>query len=125
MAAAYRVDVQRWAALFDGLMDPVGSRFARSEPRRRVRDFVAGLLARLPAEHRAAHLIDITRAHLDLGDHRPAGRALVAVDRIALAEMRLRPVAHAALAAVLRAGANPVDLTRLATTLGLTRPRVG
>ncbi|WP_416904013.1 hypothetical protein [Micromonospora echinospora] len=33
VAAAYRVDVQRWAALFDGLMDTVGSRFARPEPR--------------------------------------------------------------------------------------------
>ncbi|MFI6823289.1 helix-turn-helix domain-containing protein [Micromonospora sp. NPDC050187] len=80
---------------------------------------------RLPAEHRAAHLIDITRAHLDLGDHCAAGRALVTADRIAPAEVRLRPAAHAALAAVLRAGPTPADLTRLATTVGLTRPRVG
>ncbi|MEU4565156.1 helix-turn-helix domain-containing protein [Micromonospora sp. NPDC023956] len=77
---------------------------------------------RLPAEHRAAHLIDMTRAHLDLGDHRAAGRALVTADRIAPAEVRLRPVAHAALAAVLRAGPTSVDLTRLASTVGLTRP---
>ncbi|WP_433343124.1 hypothetical protein [Micromonospora sp. CA-111912] len=39
----------------------------------------------LPAEHRAAHLIDITRAHLDLGDPHAAGRALVTADVARLA----------------------------------------
>ncbi|MEU4568927.1 helix-turn-helix domain-containing protein [Micromonospora sp. NPDC023956] len=76
---------------------------------------------RLPAEHRAAHLIDMTRVHLDLGDHHAAGRALLTADRIAPAEVRLRPAAHAALAAVLRAGPTPADVTRLAATLGLAR----
>ncbi|MEU4567602.1 helix-turn-helix domain-containing protein [Micromonospora sp. NPDC023956] len=75
---------------------------------------------RLPAEHRAAHLIDITRAHLDLGDHHAAGRALLTAHRIAPAEVRLRPAAHTALTAVLRAGPTPADVTRLATTIGLT-----
>ncbi|BCL17238.1 helix-turn-helix domain-containing protein [Micromonospora sagamiensis] len=77
---------------------------------------------RLPAEHRAAHLIDITRAHLDVGDHHAAGRALVAADHIAPAEVRLRATAHATLAAVLRAGPTPADLSRLATSIGLIRP---
>ncbi|OZV75179.1 hypothetical protein CA850_29060 [Micromonospora echinospora] len=77
---------------------------------------------RLPAEHRAAHLIDVTRAYLDLGDHHAAGRALLAADQIAPAEVRLRPAAHTALTAVLRAGPTPADVTRLAATIGLTRP---
>ncbi|MFI7437900.1 helix-turn-helix domain-containing protein [Micromonospora haikouensis] len=75
----------------------------------------------LPAEHRAAHLVDITRAHLDLGDHHAAGRALVTADGIAPAETRLRPAAHAALTAVLRAGPTAADVARLAATVGLTR----
>lgn len=62
VAAAYRVDAQRWSELFNGLMDTIGARFARPESRRRVRDFVAGLLAPLPtkncwtiAEHAGDH----------------------------------------------------------------------
>ncbi|WBB82095.1 helix-turn-helix domain-containing protein [Micromonospora sp. WMMD882] len=76
---------------------------------------------RLPAEHRAAHLVDIARVHLDLGDHRAAARALLTADRTAPAEVRLRPTAHTTLTAVLRAGRAPADLTRLATTIGLAR----
>ncbi|WP_443084011.1 helix-turn-helix domain-containing protein [Verrucosispora sp. WMMA2121] len=76
---------------------------------------------RLPAEHRAGHLIDITRAHLALGDPQAAGRALIAADRIAPAETRVRPAGRAALTAVLRAGSSPADVTRLATLVGLTR----
>jgi transcriptional regulator with XRE-family HTH domain len=76
---------------------------------------------RLPAEHRAAHLIDIARVHLDVGDHHAAGRALLTADHIAPAEVRLRTAAHAILTAVLRAGPTPADVTRLATTIGLTR----
>ncbi|WDZ87281.1 helix-turn-helix domain-containing protein [Micromonospora cathayae] len=76
---------------------------------------------RLPAEHRAAHLIDITRTHLDAGDHHAAGRTIVAADQIAPTEVRLRPAAHALLAAIVRAGPTPADVTRLATTIGLTR----
>ncbi|OZV83361.1 hypothetical protein CA850_06465 [Micromonospora echinospora] len=76
---------------------------------------------RLPAEHRAAHLIDIARVHLDAGNHHAAGRALLIADHIAPAEVRLRPVAHATLTAVLRAGPTPADVTRLATIIGLTR----
>ncbi|XTZ14365.1 helix-turn-helix domain-containing protein [Micromonospora echinospora] len=73
-----------------------------------------------------AIVVDLARAvaAARLGDNHLAVAVAVAVDRIAPAEVRLRPVAHAALAAVLRAGPTPADLTRLATTLGLTRPRV-
>ncbi|MEU1587485.1 helix-turn-helix domain-containing protein [Micromonospora sp. NPDC005710] len=74
----------------------------------------------LPAEHRAAHLIDITHAYLDLGDTRAAGRTLVAAGRIATWETRIRPVARAALTAVFRAGPDAADVSRLATTIGLT-----
>ncbi|NBE84806.1 helix-turn-helix domain-containing protein [Micromonospora sp. NEAU-HG-1] len=76
---------------------------------------------RLPAEHRAAHLIDITHAHLDLGDPHAAGRALITADTIAPAETRTRPAAHTALTAVLRAGPIAADVARLAATIGLTR----
>ncbi|MFC8907269.1 XRE family transcriptional regulator, partial [Micromonospora sp. NPDC057140] len=75
----------------------------------------------LPAEHRAAHLIDIARAHLDLGDPRAAGRALTAADRIAPAEARTRPAARAALTAILRTGTTAADVARLAATIGLTQ----
>ena len=51
MAAAYRVDARRWRTLFDELMLTVGGRFRRPEPRRRVRDFVRGLLAPLPRKN--------------------------------------------------------------------------
>lgn len=51
VAAAYRVDAQRWSRLFDELMDVVGSCFGRPEPRWRVRDFMAGLLAPLPRKN--------------------------------------------------------------------------
>ncbi|MER7417223.1 XRE family transcriptional regulator [Micromonospora peucetia] len=74
----------------------------------------------LPAEHRAAHLIDITRARLDLGDPHAAGRALVTADAIAPAEIRIRPAARTALTAVLRAGFPAADVTRLAATIGLS-----
>ncbi|WP_433551073.1 helix-turn-helix domain-containing protein [Micromonospora zamorensis] len=75
----------------------------------------------LPAEHRAAHLIDIAHAYLDLGDARAAGQALVAADRIAPTETRIRPAARTALTAVLRAGSTAADVTRLAAIIGLTR----
>ncbi|MFG1904690.1 helix-turn-helix domain-containing protein [Micromonospora carbonacea] len=76
---------------------------------------------RLPAEHRAAHLVDIARAHLDLGDPAAAGRALLTADRLAPAETRARPAARAAFTTILRTGPTCADVTRLAAVLGLTR----
>ncbi|WP_326551641.1 helix-turn-helix domain-containing protein [Micromonospora sp. NBC_01813] len=73
----------------------------------------------LPAEHRAAHLIDITRAHLDTGNPAAAARAIIAADQIAPAETRTRPAAHRIITTLLQTGPTP-DLTRLATTIGLT-----
>ncbi|MEU8220457.1 helix-turn-helix domain-containing protein [Micromonospora taraxaci] len=75
----------------------------------------------LPAEHRAAHLIDIAHAHLDLGDAGAAGRALVTADRIAPAETRIRPAAREALTSVLRAGPTAADVVRLASIIGLAQ----
>ncbi|GAB7039664.1 IS701 family transposase [Catenuloplanes niger JCM 9533] len=37
--------------MFETLMDTIGARFGRPEPRRRVRDFIAGLLAPLPVKN--------------------------------------------------------------------------
>ncbi|MFG1882333.1 hypothetical protein [Micromonospora sp. NPDC049102] len=75
----------------------------------------------LPAEHRAAHLIDIARAHLNLGDAGAAGQALVNADRIAPAETWTRRVARESLAAALRAGPTAADVARLVAAIGLTR----
>jgi hypothetical protein len=48
VAAGCRVDAQRWGVLYDDLMLTAGARVRRPEPRRRVRDFVRGLLAPSP-----------------------------------------------------------------------------
>ncbi len=48
MAAATSVDLDGWRAELDGLMDRIGPRFARPEPRSRAGLFVQGLLAGLP-----------------------------------------------------------------------------
>ena len=48
----------------------------------------------LPAEHRAAHLLDAARAYLQADDPINAGRVLVDADRIAPAEIRHRPAAR-------------------------------
>ncbi|WP_405114672.1 helix-turn-helix domain-containing protein [Micromonospora sp. NBC_01405] len=77
---------------------------------------------RLPAEHRAAHLIDMARIHVDSGNPHAAGRALVTADRIAPAETRIRPAARTVLTAVLRDGRAAADVTRLAAIIGLTQP---
>ncbi|MGA4686911.1 hypothetical protein [Micromonospora sp. AB353] len=59
---------------------------------------------RLPVEHRAAHLVDAARAYLQIGDLLRAGRALTEADRIAPAEVRMRPAARTVIAEVARAG---------------------
>ncbi|WP_433348980.1 hypothetical protein [Micromonospora sp. CA-111912] len=74
---------------------------------------------RLPAEHRAAYLLDATRAYPRVGDPLAAGRALVDADRAAPAEVRLRPVARTLLTDLTRHGPVPADVARLATALGI------
>ena len=48
MAAGHSVEHERWVAGFDELVARIGYRFARVEPRRRVRSLLLGLLAGLP-----------------------------------------------------------------------------
>jgi hypothetical protein len=73
----------------------------------------------LAAEHRAAYLIDATRAYLHASDPVNAGRVLMEADRIAPAEIRHRPAARDVLAQVARDPAAPTTLTHLAATLGV------
>ncbi|MFI6825179.1 helix-turn-helix domain-containing protein [Micromonospora sp. NPDC050187] len=75
--------------------------------------------ARLPAEHRAAHLIDAARAYLLLGDVGRAGRLLVEADGVAPAETRARPAARTVIAGVVRGGPAGAGVARLATALGI------
>ncbi|MFG1777982.1 helix-turn-helix domain-containing protein [Micromonospora sp. NPDC049048] len=76
---------------------------------------------RLPAEHRAAYLVDVARAYLQVGDLSGAGRALVEADAVAPAEVRCRPLARTVIAEVARGHPAPADVARLATLVGLTR----
>ncbi|MDG4768584.1 XRE family transcriptional regulator [Solwaraspora sp. WMMD406] len=76
---------------------------------------------RLPAEYRAAYLVDVARAYLQVGDVGAAGRLLVKADRVAAAEVRYRPAVRTVLAAAYRSGAAPNGLTRLAAAVGVGR----
>ncbi|MET8040360.1 helix-turn-helix transcriptional regulator [Micromonospora sp. NPDC005215] len=76
---------------------------------------------RLPAEHRAAHLIDAARAYLDLGDPAAAGRALAEADTVAPAEVRFRPAARTLITEIAHSGPAAAHVARLATLVGLTR----
>ncbi|MEU4565863.1 helix-turn-helix domain-containing protein [Micromonospora sp. NPDC023956] len=73
----------------------------------------------LPAEHRAAHLIDAARAYQYADDPINAGRVLMEADRIAPAEIRHRPAGRDVLAQVARDPAAPTTLIQLAATLGV------
>ncbi|SCE89091.1 Transcriptional regulator, contains XRE-family HTH domain [Micromonospora echinospora] len=73
----------------------------------------------LPAEHRAAHLIDAARAYQYADDPINAGRVLMEADRIAPAEIRHRPAGRDILAQVARDPAAPTTLIQLAATLGV------
>ncbi|MFG1891811.1 hypothetical protein ACGFIR_28555 [Micromonospora sp. NPDC049051] len=73
----------------------------------------------LPAEHRAAHLVDAARAYLGADDPANAARALLEAERTAPAEIRHRPAARGVLAQVTRAPHASATLTQLAVTLGL------
>ncbi|SCL17188.1 Transcriptional regulator, contains XRE-family HTH domain [Micromonospora pallida] len=73
----------------------------------------------LPAEHRAAHLIDAAHAYLQAGDPINAGRVLVDAERIAPAEIRHRPAGSDLLAQVARDPNAPATVVQLADTLGV------
>jgi hypothetical protein len=51
VAASHSVDAARWQETFEVLMFRIAGRFARVEPRRRVRDLVLGLLSDLPRKN--------------------------------------------------------------------------
>jgi SRSO17 transposase len=51
VAAGESLDGDLWQSMFDALMDKIALRFARVEPRRRVRGFVLGLLSGLPGKN--------------------------------------------------------------------------
>ncbi|WP_245712606.1 helix-turn-helix domain-containing protein [Micromonospora nigra] len=73
----------------------------------------------LPVEHRAAHLIDTARAHLQTDDPTNAARLLLQADSIAPAEVRHRPTARKVVAQAARAPDAPGTITQLALTLGV------
>ncbi|WP_230688732.1 hypothetical protein [Micromonospora sp. WMMC415] len=75
----------------------------------------------LPAERRAAYLVDVARAYLQVGDLRGAARALVEADAVAPAEVRCRPLARTVIAEVARGHPAPPGVARLAGLVGLTR----
>jgi transcriptional regulator with XRE-family HTH domain len=73
----------------------------------------------LPIEQRAAHLVEIARAYLQIGDVLAAARSLLRVDTIAPSEIRHRPAARRVVTEVaLRADA-PATITEFAIGLGL------
>ncbi|MET7950539.1 helix-turn-helix transcriptional regulator [Micromonospora sp. NPDC005324] len=76
---------------------------------------------RLPAEHRAAHLLDAARAYLQVGDLAAAGHALADADAIAPDEVRYRPAARTLIAEIAHSGRAAAGVARLATLVGLTR----
>jgi transcriptional regulator with XRE-family HTH domain len=73
----------------------------------------------LPPERRAGHLVDAARGYLQLDDPTNAGRALVAAERMAPAELRDRPMVREVVGTVSRHRGAPATVTQLATTLGV------
>ncbi|WP_229403125.1 helix-turn-helix domain-containing protein [Micromonospora okii] len=72
----------------------------------------------LPAEHRAAHLLDAARAYLAADDPAGAGRAVLDAERTAPAEVRHRPAARELLARLTRDPHAPARIVQLAAALG-------
>ncbi|MDG4801992.1 helix-turn-helix transcriptional regulator [Micromonospora sp. WMMD980] len=73
----------------------------------------------LPAEHRAAHLLDMARACLHAGDVGSAARMLTEAERTAPSEITHRPAARDILAEVARDPRAPTTIAKLAATLGV------
>jgi transcriptional regulator with XRE-family HTH domain len=107
------------------LIHTAASAIELGEPDRAVRihekiaphDFAA-----LMPERRAQHLLDLSRALLSTGNMVRAAEVLMEADRLAPAEIRIRPVAHGLVADLLRAarGHAPTPLTDLADVMGVT-----
>ncbi|MFI9640661.1 helix-turn-helix domain-containing protein [Micromonospora sp. NPDC051925] len=74
----------------------------------------------LPAEHRAAHLLDAARAYLHAGDPVNAGRALIAAEHTAPPEVRQRPVARSVLAQLAHDPQASAAIIQLAAALQVT-----
>ncbi|MGC5663232.1 helix-turn-helix domain-containing protein [Micromonospora sp. WMMD723] len=74
----------------------------------------------LPAEYRAAYLVDAARAYLQVGDLFGAGRVLTEADGIAPGEVRCRPMARTVIAELARGRPTAAGVARLATLVGLT-----
>lgn len=51
MAASHSINADHWRTMFEGLTGRIAGRFARVEPRRRVKDFILGLLSDLPRKN--------------------------------------------------------------------------
>ncbi|MER7167013.1 helix-turn-helix domain-containing protein [Micromonospora sp. NPDC000207] len=78
----------------------------------------------LPPGTRADHLVDAARGYAHTGDLKAAGRALLEADRIAPAEVRVRPAAREMLETVLRRSTQPDPLVvALADAAGVTGAR--
>lgn len=73
----------------------------------------------LPVEHRAAHLIDAARAHLEADDPANAARLLLRANSIAPAEIRHRPSARDVVAQAARDPHAPPTIAQLAINLGV------
>ncbi|WP_434740409.1 helix-turn-helix domain-containing protein [Micromonospora sp. SH-82] len=76
---------------------------------------------RLPAELRAAHLLDAAHAYAQTGDHTTAAQKVLTADTLAPTEVRFRPYARTVIAEIARSGPAGADVARLATAVGLTR----
>ncbi|MEU1603866.1 helix-turn-helix domain-containing protein [Micromonospora matsumotoense] len=124
------VDLARVAAALD--LGDAGDAVARHE-----KTTTCDAWRWLPAEHRAAHLLDAARAYLHVGDPVSAGRALLAAERTApdpvsagralLAaertapgEVRHRPAAHAVLTPLAHDPHAPTTIVQLAAALRVT-----
>ncbi|MFV2083057.1 helix-turn-helix domain-containing protein [Micromonospora sp. LOL_021] len=75
----------------------------------------------LPAEHRAAHFLDITRMYVEIGNMQAAGRTLTEAHRTAPPEIKYAPAARALVAEITRRAPQSTGIELLAATLGLIR----
>ncbi|MFV2021590.1 helix-turn-helix domain-containing protein [Micromonospora sp. LOL_023] len=80
----------------------------------------SGQWLHLPAEHRAAYLLDITRTYLQTGNMIAAGRSLAEAHRTAPAEIYYTPSARALAAEVSRASTEHAGLSNFTTTVTAT-----